>query len=332
MNSQVQPLVSVVTPVYNGAKYLVECIESVLAQSYQNWEYVIVDNCSTDQSSEVAQSYAEKDPRIRVYRNQQLASMAENHNIALRLVSPESKYCKIVHADDWIFPECIAEMVKVAEGNPSVGVVGAYGLEGVRVVWDGLPYPSTVVPGHDLCRRSFLSKGFYVFGSPTSILFRSDLVRKRKAFFNGHPFHAQFMDIEACYEVLQNYDFGFVHQVLTFSRTHDESASASYGRTGFNTDLPAQLNILRKYGPKCLTEQEYQGRVKRLMGKYYRFMGWKIFQFRKKGFRNYHRSALNHMGYSFSLLKLAKGLFLELLDVFLTPKRIAVRILKLVRR
>jgi len=246
MNSQVQPLVSVVTPVYNGAKYLAECMESVLAQSYYNWEYVIVDNCSTDKSPEVARFYAENDRRIRVHRNQKLASMAENHNIALRLISPESEYCKIVHADDWIFPECIAEMVKVAEGNPSVGLVGAYGLRGVRVVGDHLPYPSTVVPGHEICRRNFLGKGFYVFGSPTSVLFRSDLVRKRKSFFNGHPFHAQFMDIEACYEVLQSSDFGFVHQVLTFSRTHDESASSSYGRTGFNTDLLAQMNILRK--------------------------------------------------------------------------------------
>ena len=51
MNRSSQPLVSVVTPVYNGAEYLSECIESVLAQTYQNWDYTIVNNCSTDDSA-----------------------------------------------------------------------------------------------------------------------------------------------------------------------------------------------------------------------------------------------------------------------------------------
>ena len=52
-----QPLVSVVTPVYNGAEYLVECIESVVNQTYANWEYVIVDNCSTDDTLAIARRY-----------------------------------------------------------------------------------------------------------------------------------------------------------------------------------------------------------------------------------------------------------------------------------
>ena len=64
-----QPLVSVVTPVFNGGKFLGECIDSVLAQTYTNWEYVIVDNCSTDATLEIAQRYAAADPRIRVYHN-----------------------------------------------------------------------------------------------------------------------------------------------------------------------------------------------------------------------------------------------------------------------
>ena len=63
------PLVSVVTPVYNGAAFVSECIESVLAQTYENWEYVIVDNCSTDGTAEIAAGYASSDPRIRLVAN-----------------------------------------------------------------------------------------------------------------------------------------------------------------------------------------------------------------------------------------------------------------------
>src|ERR1700691_5462259 len=109
-----EPLVSIVTPVYNEASYLGECIESVLAQTYQNWNYTIVDNCSTDGTLEVALRYAERDRRIRVHRNSQLLSVIPNHNTALRQISPDCKYCKFVFGDDWIFPGCVEQMVAVA--------------------------------------------------------------------------------------------------------------------------------------------------------------------------------------------------------------------------
>ena len=60
-NLKNQPLVSVITPVYNGEEYLADCVESVLAQSYEKWEYVIVNNCSTDRTLEIAQEYEKKD-------------------------------------------------------------------------------------------------------------------------------------------------------------------------------------------------------------------------------------------------------------------------------
>src|SRR5713226_8729725 len=148
---QDEPLVSVVTPVYNGAAYLRECIESVLAQTYSTWEYIIANNCSTDETLQIAEEYARKDKRIRVYSNDKLLDIIANHNRTFRLISPKSKYCKQVSADDWLFPECLTRMVSVAEANPSVGIVGSYQLSGVgtdgrhwRVRWTELPYPSTV--------------------------------------------------------------------------------------------------------------------------------------------------------------------------------------------
>src|SRR5688572_27923951 len=101
MKHYAQPLVSVLTPVYNGEKYLAECIESVLAQTYDNWEYVIVNNCSTDRTFEIAQQYANKDKRIRIHNNSTFVGCDTNGNIAFRQISAESKYCKVVHADDW---------------------------------------------------------------------------------------------------------------------------------------------------------------------------------------------------------------------------------------
>src|SRR5690242_17822584 len=145
-----QPLVSVLTPVYNGAEFLSECIESVLAQTYRNWEYTIVDNCSTDGTAEIARRYAAKDSRIRVHQNAEFLRAIPNHNNAFRQISPDSKYCKVVFGDDWIFPECLEQMVTVAEENPSVGLVSAFALEGNRVAWTGLPYPSRLVSGREI--------------------------------------------------------------------------------------------------------------------------------------------------------------------------------------
>jgi len=126
MNTSFQPLVSVITPVYNEADHLAECIESVLAQSYQNWDYTIVNNCSTDGSLGIARRYAAQDRRIRVHDNQEFLAALPNHNFALRQISASSKYCKVVLGDDWIFPECLEKMVAVAEEHPSVGIVSGY--------------------------------------------------------------------------------------------------------------------------------------------------------------------------------------------------------------
>ena len=80
MPIQSQPFVSIVTPVHNEAEYLSQCIESILAQTYQNWDYTIVDNCSSDGSLEIANRYAAKDPRIRVVKNPELLRAIPNHN------------------------------------------------------------------------------------------------------------------------------------------------------------------------------------------------------------------------------------------------------------
>src|SRR6516165_5401066 len=91
-----RPLVSVVTPFYNTAPYLAQCIESVLAQTHVEFEYILLDNCSTDGSGEIAEDYAHRDPRIRLIRCSQFLSQLANYNRALAHISGVSKYCKMV--------------------------------------------------------------------------------------------------------------------------------------------------------------------------------------------------------------------------------------------
>ena len=104
------PRVSFVTPFFNTEKYLEECIESVLRQTYQNWDYTLVNNRSTDGSVRIAEKYANQFPeRIRVEHNSEFLSQVQNYNHALRFISSGSRYCKVVQADDWLFPDCIKQ-------------------------------------------------------------------------------------------------------------------------------------------------------------------------------------------------------------------------------
>src|SRR5690349_20709890 len=103
MTSTQGPYVSVVTHFYNTAAYLEQCIESVLNQSYQNFEYILVNNCSTDGSAAVAHRYAVLDSRLRVLKPARFLTQMQNYNYSLRQISAKSRYCKIVQADDWLF-------------------------------------------------------------------------------------------------------------------------------------------------------------------------------------------------------------------------------------
>ena len=308
-----QPFISVVTPVYNGEKYLAECIESVLGQTYAAWEYIIVNNCSSDGTLEIAQSYARQDSRIRIHNNPRFVSVVQNHNIGFELISPESKYSKVLQADDWLFPDCLKQMVEVAEAHPSVGIVGAYRVEGRRVNLDGLPYPSTVVPGRQICRLTLLEE-LYVFGSPTSLLIRSDLIRARKEFFDESNFGIH-VDTAACYEALQDTDFGFVHQVLTYTRLHDQTETSWSQR--MNTYLPGQLMCLKKYGPIYFDPAEYKQCLDKLQNRYDRFLGKCIFQRRGKEFWDYHKKAMETLGFPLSRSRLFKSLLSEARDLLL---------------
>jgi glycosyltransferase involved in cell wall biosynthesis len=317
MNSSSQPLVSIVTPVYNEEAHLAECIESVLAQTYQNWDYTILDNCSTDRSVEIAHRYAQKDHRIRVKQNGQFLAVIPNHNAALRQISPGSKYCKLVFGDDWMFPECLQRMIACAEEHPSVGIVGAYRLEGSQVGCVGLPHTNGLFPGLEICRQHFLN-GVYVFGSATALLYRADLVRSHDPFYNEANIHG---DTEACIALLKTCDFGFIHQVLTFTRLREQSLRAISADMAY--EWATMLRLLVTHGPDCLTREELKARLEQHLSEYYRFLGKSLLRGRDKKFWGYHKRGFAEMGIAFSRTRVAREALAVLCDAVLNPKRTA---------
>ena len=330
MTSPPGPLVSVVTPVFNGELYLRDCIESVLAQSYPHWDYTIVNNCSTDRTLEIAREYAEKDRRIRIHDNATFARVIENHNIAFRQISPASKYCKLLAADDMILPDCLAQMVRLAEEHPTVSMVGAYGLYSrpdMGVYCRGVPYSRSVLPGREVCRAYLLEDGMSVFGAPTLFLLRSDVVRNRQAFYNESNIHA---DSEACLEVLEHHDFGFVQQVLTFVRVQDASLTSM--SDGLNTHLPYSLYALTKYGPRYLAEDELKERIHDRLRVYYGYLGWQLPKGRGREFWKFHKEKLAALGYPLSMARVAAHTIAYLGDLLLNPGRTAMKVVRGLRK
>jgi glycosyltransferase involved in cell wall biosynthesis len=311
MNSKA-PLVSFVTPFYNTEDYLRECIESVLRQSYGNWEYVLVNNRSTDGSVRIVEEYVRQCPeRIRLEHNPVFLSQVQNYNRGLRLISAESRYCKFVQADDWLFPDCVRCMVDVAEAHPTVGIVAAYELEGDDVCLDGLPYPSPEVSGRDVCRLYFM-KGKYLFGTPTSLLLRSELIRSRDPFYDEK--YAPFEDGHACFELLKIWDFGFVHQILTYSR-RDNASIISRVRP-FGLDLFLHFSMLVVHGRDYLSPEEYDRCLKGAERRYFLFLGkCACARHRWSGeFWEFHRKGLASIDYCLDTRLLRKWIPRALLE------------------
>jgi glycosyltransferase involved in cell wall biosynthesis len=117
------PLVSIGLPVYNGERYLREAVDSLLAQTFTDFELVLSDNASTDGTAEICREYATLDKRIRYVRNDTNIGLNRNCNQVVRL--SVGKYFKLAAADDVCHPELLAKCVKVLDEDPTV--VSAHG-------------------------------------------------------------------------------------------------------------------------------------------------------------------------------------------------------------
>jgi glycosyltransferase involved in cell wall biosynthesis len=116
--SKHKPRVSIGLPVFNGEDYLVETLDSILAQTYTDFKLIISDNASTDRTPEICKGYAAKDRRIRYYRNKKNLGAAPNFNRVFELSSGE--YFKWAAHDDIIAPDFLERCVEVLDHDPSM--------------------------------------------------------------------------------------------------------------------------------------------------------------------------------------------------------------------
>ena len=143
------PTVSVLMTSYNREDHIAEAIESVLAQWYEDFELLVVDNCSTDRSAEIAHEYAARDPRVRVHVNERNLGQFGNRNRAAELA--RGQLMKYHDSDDLMYPHCLAVMVPPLLNEPRAGL-------GLSMSHDfaGGPCPMLLTP-RMMYQREFLS-------------------------------------------------------------------------------------------------------------------------------------------------------------------------------
>ena len=113
-----KPLVSIGMPVYNGENFVKGALDSILAQTFQDFELIISDNASTDKTKEICQKYAAKDQRITLLCNEKNVGAAKNYNRTFYASS--GKYFMWLAHDDLIATEYLERCVEILEQNPSI--------------------------------------------------------------------------------------------------------------------------------------------------------------------------------------------------------------------
>jgi glycosyltransferase involved in cell wall biosynthesis len=320
--------VSIITPVYNDGAYLEQCLKSVTGQTHSDFEYIICDNHSKDQSGAIARDYASRDPRIKVVQPPTFLPQGQNFNFALQQISERSRYCKMLFGDDWLFPNCLKELIAVAEANPTVGLVSSYRLIETTPDGFGLRPEQTFFSGREAARAHLLGTA-YAFGNPSVVLYRADIVRSRAP----HFFDEKLLnfDMDVGFRILEKNDFGFVHQVLSFSRY--QQGAITVGISAYNNWFLSRYMEVLDYGPRFLEADEYQRCLAEVTSQFYRGLGevWlkdRLRLSKREDFGKFQHSQLATTGRAIRKDLLARGIGSAFVEMMAHPGAIANAALK----
>jgi glycosyltransferase involved in cell wall biosynthesis len=266
------PLLAIVTPVYNGARFLAETMDAVQAQTYSNLVHIVLDNASTDGTADILKRYANARIPVIVYRNDTTVPMAANWNKSLTFIPPDAKYFRVLCADDVITPDFSMRMVALAEQHPNVVVVGCdlnhhRGAETYDQKWDA---DRDVFPGKEAVERFFENRGTII---AHQTIFRASVLKRRDPFLEAGM---AANDTDAVLDLLHNGDWGFVHERLATTREHPDSDTSTFVKP-FWMDFCEHLALLERYAEYGLGKSAGQKMIRTYRRFYVRLlMRWTI--------------------------------------------------------
>jgi glycosyltransferase involved in cell wall biosynthesis len=319
-------LVSIVVPVYNGAAFLQECLASIAAQTYQSWNAVVVNNCSTDGTAELADAFAREDPRFRVVHCTEFLSKTDNYNRAISFASDEAEFVKMVEADNYLWPESIQRMVDVAGSDPEIGIVSSYYVQGGLLLGGGVEVRRMVLTGDEVRRHHLLTDAYYL-GVPSTLLFRAKALSEVSPYFRPGLFCD---DVDLCFRILAKWKFGIVHQVLAFVRDDNDGVHNSIRDFDF---VPACRYVLvKQFGADVLEAQELAQATAHWKRRYLARLGRAAVGGRKKQYWEFHKGVFRFVGEELDFSTLLGPVARSLTDALLNPKSTTESLLRRQRR
>jgi len=259
-----KPRVSIGLPVFNGENYLKQALDSIMAQTYTDFELIISDNASTDRTAQICKEYANRDPRIRYYRNEKNLGAARNFNYVFELSKGE--YFKWAAHDDIIAPDFISKCVEVLDNDDSIIVCSSKAKfinnYGEIIAYYIIPSEKTNSPkpqdrfGHLIYYNHWC---FDVFG-----LIRSEVLKKT-SLIKTYPGSDRALVVELGL-IGRFYE---IPQYLFFNREHEERSIRAVPnirfRAGwFDTSKEGKISL-----PRCTVFFEYRRSVNHFSMKLY---------------------------------------------------------------
>lgn len=265
-----KPTVSIIIPVYNAERYVAKAIESVIMQSFVNWELIIVDDSSTDNTFSVCKNLARQSDKIKLFKNEKNLGMMANWNYALSLMNPVAKYWGKLDADDYWHEDMLKDCYEILESESEVGMVcGRFRY--VNEHGDFILQSEKVYP--EFVQNKSISVIPLVRGG-TKTIFKHNLTQQgiglmRKTIIDKYGVYLLIPagDTEFHYRVGAHYQIHFVDKVLHFHRIWagsftKSSVTSEFGKPEKNL-FEATIAIFDHYlSYKIISKTEYKKLVR----------------------------------------------------------------------
>ena len=200
----------VFVPTYNSEKYLRQCLDSVLQQTFQDWQCVISDDASTDKSVEIAREYEKIDSRFKVLTHEKNVGAATNWNRAKE--NNNSFATKILCADDYLLKDALQEQLDILQRNQTAIVFSERYIvfPSGKKLHPRLPKYASNISFNDAF-KFYINLGRNIFGEPVTALFRTDLFVKSEGFY---PKFEYSLDTSGYMAIARGHDVTFDNSVV----------------------------------------------------------------------------------------------------------------------